>query len=779
MHLLSVRGRSAHRWWHALLLGSAAAVVAAAVPAVPALADPAGPPPVMLVAAKAAVPMVPMVTGGQVTVTPGAGNAAVLPSAARSGGGFVSYTSNGDRYLVPASAAPFAGRQLSWSLFDVSALARDHITGTARIPVSLSFSAGATPAAPPGVRLTWVSGSSARGYVTASSGRDFAAWLRHRIGAEIRAGRHADSTPLPGGLATMSLAAPAPAPGGPTSSDNPLHIVQFNATDLTGQPASFAILVIVNMDSIGLANEDQVPLEDGIARVALPAGHYAALTFFLDFDAQGSQIAGHWVTPSFTVPRASSTTTTVTLDERTATSLISVAHTPRPASEEFVATTFDPIDSAHDIGGAVGTTELGPANPYGAPPVSLYVAPEPAAPAGTLRYYVEWQGIPPGTSPAYRYDVAFGSDDVPADEAYTVRASQLATVQQQFSADPATPAGTFANQLVTTPLDAVSGRSLASDDFPVPAPGNVTDYLGTADGGQWLQLATMDNFALNEAADEHTFAAGHVYSLQWGHGPLAPGFGQHTGPHQYWDTVSGLEPCPACSGTGGTLALVFFDYAGDSEPDHLGSFSAPANFALYRDGTQLVNAANTIGAVLTGVPQAVSTYRAVLDVDGSGESGVSQSTLTHTDLTFRYTPAPQPGSALPSDDACYPLTAVGVSAGPCQILPVLTLNYQLATSETDTSSAPVEHMRLTVGHLTYDGYGSHAPITSATVAVSFDGGATWQSAAVAGHDGRYTVTWHNPASAAGTSPDLQVTATDAAGGSITQTITSAYTIAAS
>jgi hypothetical protein len=90
----------------------------------------------------------------------------------------------------------------------------------------------------------------------------------------------------------------------------------------------------------------------------------------------------------------------------------------------------------------------------------------------------------------------------------------------------------------------------------------------------------------------------------------------------------------------------------------------------------------------------------------------------------------------------------------------------------------VQHMRLSVGHLTYDGYGSHAPITSATVAVSFDGGATWQPAVVGGHDGQYTVAWKNPASAAGTSPDLRVTATDAAGGSITQTITNAYTIAA-
>jgi hypothetical protein len=775
MHLLCVGGRSALRWWRALLLGSAAAVLAAAVPAAPVLAGAAGTPPVMLVTAKAAAPAVPMVTGGQVGATPGARNAAVLPSAERSGRGFFSYTSNGDRYLVPVPAVPFVGRQLSWSLFDVSALARDHITGTARIPVSLSFSPGATPAAPPGVRLTSVSGNSARGYMTASSGRNFAAWLRHRIGADIRAGRQAGATLLPGGLVTMSLAAPAPVPGRGISAAGPLHIVQFNATDLNGQPAGSPIVVLVNMDSLSRANEDEVPLENGIARVALPAGHYAVLTLFLDFDTLGNNIADRWVTPSFTVPAASGATTTVTLDERASTSQIS-AQTPRPAGEAFAATTFSPIDSAHNAGGLIGITQVGPANPFGAPPTSLYVAPEPAAPAGTLRYDVEWQGVPPGTSPAYRYDVAFGSDDVPADETYTVRSSQLATVQQHFSVDPAASPGTFTNQMLTVPLDPVSGQSIFGDDFPVPAPGNVTDYFGTADGGQWLQQTVMDNFELDEAADDHIFAAGHVYSLQWGHGPLAPGFGQHTGPHQVFNSPGGLVPCPACIGTGGTLALIFSDYAGDSEPDHVGSSFAPANFALYQDGTQLVNAANTIGAVLTGVPQTSSTYRAVLDVDGTG--AFSQSTVTHTDLTFQYTPGAQPGSALPSDDACYPLTAGGAPTGPCQILPVLTLNYQLATSETDTSSAPVQHLRLTVGHLTYDGHGSHAPITSATVAVSFDGGTTWQPAVVGGHDGHYKVTWKNPAAAAGTSPDLRVTATDAAGGSITQTITNAYTIAA-
>jgi hypothetical protein len=86
-------------------------------------------------------------------------------------------------------------------------------------------------------------------------------------------------------------------------------------------------------------------------------------------------------------------------------------------------------------------------------------------------------------------------------------------------------------------------------------------------------------------------------------------------------------------------------------------------------------------------------------------------------------------------------------------------------------------MRLLVGHVSYNGAGSTAAIKPVTVSVSFNGGKTWQQATLTGSGGSYTATWPNPASAKGTDPSLRVTATDALGGSITQTITSAYTIA--
>ena len=245
---------------------------------------------------------------------------------------------------------------------------------------------------------------------------------------------------------------------------------------------------------------------------------------------------------------------------------------------------------------------------------------------------------------------------------------------------------------------------------------------------------------------------------------LAQGRGQHTGPWR----------CQACT-AGRTLALNF-SAAGDSEPDHFVPFFQDltsrnrVRFTLYRDGTRLFTGEG-IGAVVRNIPARPSTYRAVLAVNLAGQKGFSQSTQTLTDLTVRY--MPRGGAALPAGDTC-----AGRSAGsPCRILPALTLGYQLATDQENTSSSHTQVLHLRVGHVSYNGAGSHARITSAAVWVSFNGGRSWQRASLTGSAGDYTASWPNPASARGTSPAIKVTASDAVGGSITQTVTAAYTIA--
>jgi hypothetical protein len=80
-------------------------------------------------------------------------------------------------------------------------------------------------------------------------------------------------------------------------------------------------------------------------------------------------------------------------------------------------------------------------------------------------------------------------------------------------------------------------------------------------------------------------------------------------------------------------------------------------------------------------------------------------------------------------------------------------------------------IHLSAGHLQLV---KGAPVTKAAMSVSFDGGKTWHPAHVTGQGGSYTVTFTAPAAA---KVSLRTSAADAAGRSVTETITNAYQIA--
>ena len=568
-------------------------------------------------------------------------------------------------------------------------------------------------------------------------------------------------------MALPVLAAAPRAAGAAGAAHAPLAILQLNVSNEAGQPASNADVEVFNTDNATLGQND-VFIVGGVGRIAVPTGHYSAFAFFDDTAHGSKQVTAVRVVTitDFTV-RAAPRVTTVSVDERSASKKISVA-VPRPACEDLLSVTFYRQAAAGNYADA-GLSAF--------PGVPLYVSPAPAARIGRLHYVVQWGAMAPGTHPAYRYDVAFAADRVPADEAFKVLASQVATVQQHFSADPGgVPPG---GQLFNGPVDPVTALgvpttfgvnkiSMAAGQNGEAMPGNLTDYLGTADGARWAEMVGT-GFGTILSADVHTFRAGHTYSVSWAHGPLAPGFGQHAGP----------QPCSACL-AGRTLSLGLSPQ-GDSEPDHVtlegGLFQPPAlparyQFRLYRDGVPLAGSGQQPGLIVSDVRDSSATFRAVLDVDMSAQPAMTQSTRTETDLTIRYNPAD--AARLPAADSCAGRTA----RNPCRILPALTLGYQLATDEYDRSHSAVQTMGLRVDHISYDGAGSRARIRAVTVWVSFDHGVTWRPVTVRGSSGRYTASWANPASARGTDPAIRVTASDTLGGAITQTIFNAYTIAA-
>jgi hypothetical protein len=688
---------------------------------------------------------VTLVTGDRVVLGPN-GNLNVLP-APGSTGSLASYRApNGDRYLIPTTAAPYLSRELDPSLFDVTALAAAGAGD--RVPVALTFAAGSTPSAPAGITLTSVSGDSATGYLTSASGPAFSTALRATTAADRAAGRPAGTTPLVPGLTDISLAgAPTPPVATP---DYPLHVLQLSVNDLTGKPVDSAAVFLVDTDQVSRV-QTFVPISSGIGRIAVPAGNYTALGLFYDVDASGNLTAQHTVVQYLNVPDAPGTAS-ATINESLATTPVTVT-TPKPADADYQITTFLSVDASGSAASFESFT-------IGTPPPT-YISPAPAPTVGKLDYVVAWGGAAPTASDNYRYDLAFGSTNgIPANQTHAVTGSQVATVREQFSADPAAdPTGSLLNG-PSDPLLARFGGSMIG--WGTPMPGTLTDYLGNGDGGGWHQDVETPN-GLAFIGDAKTFTAGHTYAETWAHGPLAAGLRQYTG----------SQVCLACSAAGDLQLGV--DAVGDSDPSQSGQvYTSPtsSHFTLYRDGAVVFDQDGYDGTQLTNMPTTPGTYRAVYDLSLAGVPGFSQSTVTHTDLTIPYNPNPGPGSALPADSSCFG----GTASTPCEILPMLTLNYQLASDQTNTSTSPVQVLKLGVGHVSYDGAGSHAPIRSASVQISFDGGNTWKSVPVIGFDGSYVALWVNPASASGTDPSIKVTATDVIGGSISQTITNAYTI---
>jgi hypothetical protein len=721
--------------------------LAVAVPFAPAAAAAGTPTPMAL--ATGATSTVTLVTGDTVTVTTDAGRTD-LSVDQHGTGGYQGYRdATGDEHLVPAIAQPYLGRLLDPALFDVSAMIRDGLTGAARIPVTLTYAAGNTPTAPAGVTLTSTAGTTATGYLTPTSALAFAAALRHGIGADVTAGRHPGSTAPLAGLAGIRLAEATTRVMTPQYALYPLHITE---TDDAGAPADGTYVTIVNTDSV-TRQQSQVPIAGGVGQVEVPAGHYSAVADFTDFDAAGEPTALRQVTvPDFTVT-AGATPTALSIAESSATAPVTVT-TPETTTPGRLAV----YEARGDTSG--GSTS----NFLATEGLPVYVAPAAAPQVGTSHFVVSYSATASATDS--QYDVAFADDHgIPASESYQVRRSELATVRQRLSTDPAS---TGKSIVFTAPVDPAL-QVIAVSIANWATPGVLTHYFGTDDGGTWLQAVTQPNFS--EWTDQAmTFAAGRNYPQDWGHGPLAIDFGSH---------YTGQQVCHACVGNG--YLMVQPNWGGDSTLGHSGSegdlLIDNTSIGVYQNGTPLPTNPEDAFFGVAGVPQAPTTYRMVFDHTAAAGPGFSQSLSEHTDLTVHYAPTTDPSQELPGQDLCAS-AGDSVTAGPaCQILPFLSVDYQLASDLTNTSTSPMQRLGLTIGHISYDGRGSHSPITSASLAVSFDNGTTWQPVPLIGALGDYVATWPNPhVTAATPGPELKVTAADADGNTITQTVSAAYTI---
>jgi hypothetical protein len=682
---------------------------------------------------------VTLVTGDRVIVTTQAGQTHYAIDPAVAGDAvFQSYRdAQGDYHVVPALAEPFLGTALNPSLFDITAQLRAH----ARTDVQVA------------------TGTQTAAQVVAA--------LRHAVGADVKAGRRPGTTVphLPGIPAAPASDAQAPRTA---AAGYPMRIVQVDVTDRSGHPANGQAMLL-NTDS-GFKFNNLIPVNGGVGRVAVPAGHYGVEFGVQTFDAQGNVTSAYAVTRTdFTVP-ATGTVPTLVLDGRTAVP-VRVA-TPLPATPQLVNVGYFRTDASPS---STPATTKDPAIGFdyvvmGNIPFAMNA--QPAAKVGRVSSEVQWVGE--GPKGAYRYDTDFNASGVPDVSALRVTAAQLATEHDHYYADPAAPA---AGGMYDMSYDMADPGLLPSYALvPQTMPADVTEYLSTAPGTSWTQLA-VEGSGLTFVDDPAALKAGSTTSIDWGRGPLAPGVGRHTIP----PGNVGANTCAACAaGTDLQLNVNDFD---DDTPGQQGSpgytadgtsAQVTSSMTAYQNGQSLGTTPDSSSLSLSDAPATGAQYK--VEYDQSTSAPLSQSTATDTTWVFSTTPAAESGAALTPLGTCSGQS----STTPCLVLPMLDVSTRLATSEDGTAAPGTETMALNIGHVSYNGTGSHAAITAATVQVSFDGGTTWQTAQLtrtgAASAGTYTASWTDPAADAGVHPAIRITATDALGGSIDQTVTNAYEI---
>jgi hypothetical protein len=275
--------------------------------------------------------------------------------------------------------------------------------------------------------------------------------------------------------------------------------------------------------------------------------------------------------------------------------------------------------------------------------------------------------------------------------------------------------------------------------------------------------------ALGDLAGFRSYAGGQRQTQDWNQYPL------HPQPDTRPAGAPGDFPTQTSAARiGNRLHLIMTPFS-DNQPGHVGAGFTGYYLMPTSGSYQVDQNGRTIarGNALFGIP----------DIALSARPSVVSFTLTaarHHPLfplsaasrtTWTWRSAPDPSARVPAGWYCYRKHGYQRQ---CAIQPLLTLNYAVNGLSLGGQTRPGHQViEVTAGHIQL---GGSAPITRAGAQVSFDGGRTWRTAALTaqGH-GRFRVGFSAPA---GVDVTLRVSARDAAGGTITETITNGYAVSA-
>jgi len=699
-----------------------------------------------------------LANGDRLVIRPGPdGRRAIALQPAPGSGPLVGLSEGNLDEIVPAYAVPYLGHGLDASLFDLGRLLRAETGGD--LPVQVRF-AGRQPALP-GVTITRWRPGSGTGYLTPSSARIFGAAVERQARADYARASYGADGLFAGGV-DIALAGTA-APAARARPDFVMHALNVTASNMQGKPDTGGYVVVVNAGDwrkFGDPDEVYSAFYRGTARYSVPAGHYWAIADFANNTFTSQRLV---VLPQFTVQGR---TTTVHTSERAATSKITMV-TPRRAALQLV--TLNIVR-----GGLFGTSATYQAVGFGGP---LWVSPTTRKPTvGTLRTYTSAQLTSPAKAAGipYAYNLAYaGPAGVIPGQHFDVSAAGLATVNESYYQDVRSTGAwmTFGG------FPAVSG-SVAALVAPLRLPGRQVQYMSAGPYIVWSSsyFEFLNAFLTSGQNDTfRTYRPGQQLTEAWNQYPLHP--------QPYVQLLRGgaarLDPqSPSAFRLGDALWLYPIPFS-DNQLGHTGAGLSPGpgvrltgSYAIYQNGVRIAQGNPANGIPPVNVTRKLATIRFALSAGRWGTS-FPESPASQTVWTWRS--ARQLAATVPPGWFCI-YVYVGNQFKPtrrCSVQALLTLDYDVrALALNGTAPAGPQVIDLNVGH---QQLAKAAPITGASAQVSYNDGQTWQPATTTSSGGgNFRITFTAPA---GVDPTLRVSAMDAAGSSITETIIRAYGVA--
>ncbi len=676
----------------------------------------------------------------------------VIFPAGRGLAGAVAVLRLGSRSLaIPMAALPFVGRGLSSSLFELSTLARAERDG--RLPLALRFQNRLH--APPGVIVTRTGPGTAEGYLTAAGARRLGAALARQLVADHDRGSYGTDGLFAGGL-SLSLPGPPSAPVAARPSFR-MHTLTVTGTTMNGKPDTGDAVFVVDLNSFAALGQGiENGFYHGSVKYSVPDGTYCAIGMFFQF-RRHSQAFRLDVLPQFTVHGNSA----VHLRERATTSEIGFA-APRRANLLADSLTISRVAPRSGITLGIG----------GGPGVSLWISPVTRAPTyGSLHFETAGWLTSPGhlTVPyAYALSNAEPSGLIPHNQRYAARPRYLATVRENFYQDVSSTAGSWCTESAASELGACESGG-------VRRPGSLVQYFTASPASQWSGL--YSEFGDGTGGQFGAFRllhAGEQLTEEWNRYPLHPAPNVILPGTKFADIPSAIR-------AGNTLSLQITPFS-DNTNGHLGTgLSAFLNddklsgrYAIYQNGVRIAagNAVRADGSLITlGVHAKLSPRPSLIKfvlTASRASSGFPLSAVSRD--VWTWPSRPEPRATLTGPWFCG-ITGTKVNVH-CAVQGMLTLRYLVAgLSLSGTTQAGPQQISLTVGHLQE---AKSSPISSVSAQVSFNGGRTWQQATVQREGpARFGLAFTGSPSLV----TLRVTARDAAGDTITETLPSAYRIA--